>query len=803
MEKNYLITAVRVLLRDKKYTFLNVFGLTMGVVVCLIIGTWLQREVTYDNFHPKVDQIYRVSNTFKSESESFSQAPSGPAFGAQLPKQLPSIASACRLFYEGFKVTAGEEQYIEPNCIAADPTFFNFFGFELKEGQPDKVLAKHDQVVLTEKLAIKYFGSADQAIGKALLIDGVAPMVVSGVAANPPVNSHISFDLLLSSEYIKKRFRERNNNAPDADLDNMWLGGWPRTYVRLADGSNAKDVEKQVNAIAERFSEKEWKEYKMSYYYFLQPIQSIHLESNLRYDSVNGSRASVTTFATVGLIVLLLACINYINLTTAGAIKRSKETSVRKVLGAAKRQLISQFLIETFIVSTFSVVLAVAIVKSILPTFSDWIGQVYTFDLTPTNLLLILGFIVGISLVAGLYPAISLSSYNPANALKANFSMSLKGNFTRKSLVVFQFATGIALVASLIIIVLQMNYVQNKSLGYDATAVIQVNANYGPEISKNYETFRNELLKSPSIANVAKHDGNIVGGLGNGWTTTENLQGEEISSSLYQFAVDPDYMDTYSMKMVAGRFFSKDFASDTTKAVIVNETAVKTFGWQNPENAIGKRFGKGDNAKYVVGVLKDFHFESLHKPVEAVMLHYARQAGTISLKVDASRAEEAIDHLKKVWKSISPQVPLIYSYVDEDIVKQYGNEQKLQGLFYSFSILSLFIACIGLFGLTIFVVERKIKEISIRKVLGSTGAGIVGLISKDFIKLVLIANVLAFPLAYYAMNRWLQDFSYRIDIQWWVFVVAGVMGLVIAFVTVSFQAIRAAMTNPATGLKAE
>ena len=458
MKKNYLITAFRVLLRDKKYTFLNVLGLTLGGVVCLMIGIWLQRELSFDNFHTDGDRIYRISNTFKSESESFSQAPSGPALGSQLPKHLTSITSGCRLFREGFKVTIEKEQYVEGSCMAVDHNFFSFFGFKLISGQADKVLTTSDQVVLTEKLAIKYFGSIDEAVGKSLIIDGIAAMIVSGVAANPPVNSHIQFDLLLSSEYTKRRAKERYN----FEIDEAWTGGWPFTYIRIADGVEASKVEAEVNGVVARFSEKEWRENQMSYYYFLQPIKSIHLYSNLRYDSdSNGSEASVNTFSAVGLIVLLLACINYINLTTAGAIKRSKETSVRKVLGAAKKQLVTQFFVETLIVTTLSVVIAVSIVKGILPSFSAWIGQPYAFDLTLVNILAILTFIICVSLIAGIYPAISLSSYHPATALKANFSMGVKGNLTRKTLVVFQFATGIALVASLIVIVMQMNYIQS------------------------------------------------------------------------------------------------------------------------------------------------------------------------------------------------------------------------------------------------------------------------------------------------------------------------------------------------------
>jgi putative ABC transport system permease protein len=424
MKKNYLTTAFRVLLRDKKYTFLNVIGLTLGVGVCLVIGIWLQRELSFDNFHQDGEDIYRIANTFKSESESFSQAPSGSALGAQLPKHVSSITSACRLFREGFKVTIDKEQFIEQASLSVDPNFFEFFGFELIKGERDKILSTHDKVVLTEKLAVKYFGSVDEALGKSLIIDGVAPMVVSGVAANPPLNSNIQFDLLLSSEYIKRRAHDHYN----FEMDDMWLGGWPHTYVRIAKGQDPMTVESQVNAVVKRFSEKEWKENQMSYYYFLQPIQSIHLESNLRYDSGNnGSKARVNTFSAVGLVVLILACINYINLTTAGSDQKKQGDFGRKVLGAAKNQLMSQFFVETLIVTTLSVVLAVSLVKAILPSFSSWIGQEYTFDLTLINVSIILAFIAGVSLISGIYPALSLSSYNPALALKGNFSMGGEG----------------------------------------------------------------------------------------------------------------------------------------------------------------------------------------------------------------------------------------------------------------------------------------------------------------------------------------------------------------------------------------
>ncbi|HYK47221.1 MAG TPA: ABC transporter permease [Parafilimonas sp.] len=798
MFKNFFISAWRNLSRNKTYTVLNVSGLTIGVVVCLLIGVWLQRELSFDNFHPNGDKIFRLVNTFKSESESFSQEPSGPAFGAQLPKQLPAVPSACRLFSDKYKLQEGDKQFFESNVLDVDPNFFQFFGFRLKEGRAKTCLQSFDQVVLTEKLAQKYFGKEDP-VGKTINIDNT-PFAVTGVAENPPVNSNIQFDALVSSAFLKKRMKDNYN----FDIDSMWVGGWPDTYVEVSDPAKWKETEKQINQVAFKFEEKDWKENKMSYQYFLQPIRDIHLKSHLRYDSANnGSLALVNIFSIIGIIVLLLACINYINLTTAGAIKRAKETSVRKVIGATKPQLIRQFFFETFIICTFAVCLGVVICKIVLPQFSAWIGESYDFPLNLTNVLIISGFVIFISAVSGIYPASILSSFNPAVALKGNFSQSKRGNVIRKTLVVFQFTITIALVASVFIITQQMNYVRNKSLGFNGSAVIEVKFNADENVVQHYSSIRSELLKSPYVLNVSKHGQNVVGGLGNGWTTTVNLKGEEISTSLYGMSVDADYFKTYDMKLAAGRFFSKDIPTDTTKALLVNEAAVRTFGWKKPENAIGKPFGKGEDQQYVIGVVKDFNFENLHKPVEALRIGYEREGRRISLKVNAAHIDEAIAQLKTTWSKLVPTVPLQYDFVDDEIEEQYGSEQKMEGIFYAFSGLSLLIACLGLFGLSTFVVERKIKEIGIRKVLGASVSGIVGLLSQDFLKLVLISILIATPLAWYFMNNWLQDFAYRIDISWWVFAVAGLIAVFIALVTVSIKSIKAAVANPVKSLRTE
>jgi putative ABC transport system permease protein len=799
MIRNFFLIAYRNLVKNKISSLLNVSGLAIGVVVCLLIGVWLQRELSFDNFHPDGEKIFRLSNTFKSESESFSQAPSGPAFGAQLPKLLPIVSTACRLFQEEYKIKAGNNEFFQPNILIVDSNFFQFFGFKLLKGNPSRVLQSFDQIVLTESMASKYFGHEDP-IGKTVIVEGDYPMIVTGIAENAPVNSQIQFDFLISFSHLRKMANEQWK----FDIDNFWVGGWPHTYLQIKDPKRWKEAQTEINKIAAKYSEKEWKENKMSYKYHLQPIRDVHLKSNLRYDADNnGSLARVRIFTIVGIIVLLLACINYINLTTAGALKRAKETAVRKVIGAIKIQLLRQFFIETLITSTIAVFIGVLLFKLVLPAFSQWIGQPYAFTLTGNNVALLLILIVFISIIAGIYPASILSSFNPATTLKGSFSHSPRGNFIRKALVVFQFTMTIALIASILIINQQMRFIKNKSLGFNEKAVLEIRFNGQSPVINQYNVIRSKFLENPHILNVSKHSQNVVGGLGNGWTTTENLKGEEISTSLYQLNVDTTYFHTYSMKLAAGRFFSKDMPTDTTKSVLVNEAAVRTFGWQTPENAIGKRFGKGNDSRYVIGVVKDFNFESLHKPVEALLIGYALRGSRLSVKMDMAYANQVIDHIEKTWKEIVPNVPLQYSFVDESLAKQYGDEQKMEGIFYGFSGLSLLIACLGLFGLSIFVVERKIKEIGVRKVLGASIPGIVTLLSKDFVKLVLIAFVIATPLSWVFMNNWLEDFAYRIQIGWWEFGIAGIIALCIALITVSFQAIRAAISNPVKSLRTE
>lgn len=800
MIQNYFKLALRHLLKNVRTTALNIAGLALGVAVCLTVAVWLRRETSFDDFHPDADRIFRLTNTFKSESESFSQAGSQFAHGAYLPREVAHITNSCRIVDDLLLMKANEKQFFEEYVLTADSNFFRFFGFRLSEGDPQTCLNSPDKIVLTEKVARKYFGS-ESPIGKPVQVDEYQ-FTVSALAADPPENSHIQFSVVWPVSRLDQI--ARTEWGVSNGLDEMWLGGWPNVYLRLHDPAQREAAEAEINAVCRRHSGAEQDSNKMAYTYHLQPLRDIHLKSKLRYDAQNnGSEALVWVFAAVGLVVLLLACINYINLSTAGAMRRARETAVKKVIGASRGLLTGQFFSEALLTSAAAVALGFGLFRLFMPSFSLLTEQQYDISLSPEQLGWLAAFTLVIAVLSGLYPAIALSGFQPVSALKGNFSGKISGNLLRKTLVVFQFSISVILIAGILIIRQQMNFIAGKNLGYGSEAVVTVRHYGNPEVNRQYGAMYNELKKTPFIKNVSRHQRGVTGGLGNGWTTTINGRGEEVSTSLYHLPVDPEFMETYGMQLAAGRFFSGQFPTDTAKACIVNEAAVRTFGWGAPENAIGKQFGKGNDAKTVVGVVRDFHFENLHKPIEPLQIHFARSGGVISLKMDAAHLPEAIAHVENTWKTIFPAVPLQYHFVGDNVAKQYLTEARMQKVLGVLSGISLLIACLGLFGLSVFMVERRVKEVGVRKVMGASVAGITGLLTKDFLKLVMASCVIAFPVAYIFMQKWLADFAYRIDIQWWVFAAAGAAAVAIAFFTVSFQSVKAALANPVESLRSE
>jgi len=795
---NFPRTATRHLFRNKTAAILNISGIAIGIATCLMIFIWAEREWSFDNFHSNVDSKYRLWNTFKSESESFSQAPSAVALGARLPEHIPAITSSCRIFNNSFKVKYEDRVFFEDHAITADSNIFEFFSLPLLKGEKNKVLRTPNEVVLTESTAIKYFGSIENAMDKILMVDNSA-MTVTGVAANLPVNSHIQFDIVTPFEWLRLYGLENWKE----DINNQWVGGWPHTYVEINDPSKKTEVELLVNEVVARFAKKDWEDNKMSYQYFMQPVRDIHLQSSLRYDSQNnGSLATVRVFVAVAVFILLLACINYINLTTATSLRRAKEISLRKVAGASRRQLMRQFFMETLVVTVIAVALGITMLALALPLLSTWMGQPYELTINTTTVSVVIAFILVITAFSGFYPSVVLSSFQPVASLKGRFSHSTSGGSLRKGLVIVQFTISTVLLVAILAVHQQMKFIREKPLGYNSDAVITANFNGDDGVRKQYQAIRNELLSMSYVQSVTRHSANVVGGLGNGWITTQNMDGKEVTTSIYRMSVDADYFETYGMELVAGRTFEKG-TTDSTKSVIVNEATVKNVGWPTPQDALGKPFGKDEYAKTVIGVVKDFHFESLHKRVEPLLIGHVSGGSSLSMRVDRSHVREGVDHLKAVWARLSPDVPLQFSFIDQSLEEQYGREHKMESVFYIFAGLSFLIACMGLFGLSTFMMQQRVREIGIRKVLGAQVAGIVVLLTTDFSKLVLVSAVLALPVGWFAMQQWLQTFAYHTTLTWWIFVLAATIPVVIALLTVSFQSIRAALINPATTLRTE
>ncbi len=779
-------------------TTLNIAGISIGVATCLLIVIWAEREWSFDSFHPRVDNKFRVWNTFTSESETFSQAPSGVALGAQLPNHIPAIVSACRIFNSGAKVRFEDRVFFEKRVIIVDSSFLNFFGFKILRGQAHTALRNATEILINEATAIKYFGSIDNAMNKTLLMND-EPMTVAGITEDAPLNSHIQFDILVPYAWLHQ-YAVKNFND---DFSNAWTGGWPHTYIEIIDASKKPEVENMVNDVVARFSEKEWKNNNMSYQYFMQPVRDIHLQSSLRYDAPNnGSLVTVRVFLAVAVFILFLACINYINLMTATALQRAKEISLRKVAGASRQQLIRQFFTETLLVTAFSVLIALGVLQVVLPLFSSWMGQSYIMTFNATTVTILMGFVFLVSFVSGFYPAVILSSFQPIAALRGRFAHNQSGQVARKTLVVLQFAISTVLLFSIVAVNQQMTFIRQMPIGYNSDAVITVRFNGDTQVQSRYQAIRNELLAANYVQAVSRHSGNIIGGLGNGWIQTHDNTGKEVTTSIYRLNADEDYFETYGMELITGRTFEKG-KSDSTGSALVNEAAVKMLGWPTPEAAIGKPFIQGKNTRYVIGVVKDFHFESLHKKVEPLLITHVGAGSLISLRVENSHIRESVEHLTNVWAKLVPDVPLDYVFIDDQLNQQYAAEQRMESVFYVFAGLSFLIACMGLFGLSTFMIQQRVREIGIRKVLGAQVAGIVFLLTTNFSKLVIVSTLVAIPIGWYAMNEWLQTFAYHTTISWWTYLLVVAIPVGIAILTVSFHSIKAALINPATTLRSE
>jgi putative ABC transport system permease protein len=815
MFKNYLKIAVRSLLKRKGYTLINVLGLATGMAVCLLIVLFIQSELSYDNFQDKGDNVYRVVLERKYPGRSTSYAMIPQSIGEAIQRENQEVVQSTRLFdFLGktgiFFVKIGDKSFEERRVLLADSNFFSVFTAKLLKGDPATALQKANTAVINETTAKKYFGSAENAIGKSFQSENGTHFMISGVCKDYPDNSHFAFDMLIST--ITFIGPEQKNYTSFSAHTYLLLN--PNTSPAALEAKFPHIIEKYVaGEIGRNFgvSFQQFQSAGNGYHYYLQPLKKIHLISDLEGElKPNGSIKAVYIFSVIAIFILVIACINFINLSTARSIERAKEVGIRKTFGSEKKSLIWQFLLESVMVSLLSMVVAVLLIVLLLPLFNKVSGKelTITYFIEPMKIILLLVFAILVGVVAGLYPAFVLSSFKPIMVLKGKFKSNKYGTALRNGLVVFQFAISVILIICTIIVNQQMQYMLGDKLGFRKDHIIIVER--ADLLRDKSKAFNNELSKISGVEAVSNcsslpGQGGFFGSAFQAFNSKQPMTGRAV-------IVDDQFASILDLQLKEGRFFSKQFPTDSL-AMVMNEQAVKELGISNP---IGARITSpdfngqnGEETIYtIVGVAKDFHYQSLHQRIEPLVFLNAEKfsgnnMGTTGVRVKADNFKSATEAIEKIWKSFVPDHAFHYNFLDRTLADQYKAEQTTQRIFTVFSVLAIFIACIGLLGLAAYATQLRMREISIRKVLGASVGGIVSMLSKDFLKLIIISAVFAFPLAWLGMHKWLENFAYRTNISWWVFLVAVLIAAFIALITISFQAFKAAMSNPVKTLRSE
>ncbi len=807
MIKNYIKIAWRNILRYKGFSLINILGLAIGLTCCVLVGLFIMDEVSYDRYHKDADRIYRVVKDFVNDDGSkLPDATTPPAIGAAIQKDIPEIENVARLMpgWGGkFYVRNGDKRFIEENVYRADSSIFDVFTFRFINGNPKTALKDLNSIVLTESMAKKYFGS-ENPMGKTLQIDDWDPAIVSAVIEDLPENSHFKFDILAVLKFFDK--------GQPIDINSIW--GWYNyyTYIKLKPGTRITEVDKKIQAVFKKNQPDNNNEF------YSQPITGIHLASNLKWElRPNSDKSYIYIFGTVAIFILLIACINYVNLTTARSSLRAREIGIRKVSGAIRSALVRQFLVESVVISLLAALVALILAELLLPGINSITGKSLSLLYKGEFIIpiILFGFAAVLGIIAGFYPALFLSSFEPVKILKGEKLAGIGKFSLRKVLVVTQFTISIVLIIGTMIVIRQIRYIQNAKLGLNKDHVLMIN-DVGYLSRSERQKLLNDFQKIPGIKNVAATDG-VVGG--QNWTTGLRVKGSENGQLVNFLTVDYNYFDVLGMEFKEGRSFSSKFLSDTLSngtpgtmerqagSIILNETAVKDL--KVPSPVIGQQIAwndEGDTTWYlkVVGIVKDFHFTSMKNEIKpfAFVFNPKRQ-WYFTARLDGANMNQAIAKIESAWNQNVTSRPFQYFFLDETYAKLYRSEMNFKTIFFYITFIAIFIACLGLFGLSSFMTQQRTKEIGIRKVLGASVQGIVRMLSKDFVALVLLAALIAFPLAWWAMNKWLQDFVYRVDIGWWVFVAAAAIAILIAFITISAQAIKAAVANPAKALRTE
>jgi len=801
MFKNYLKIAYRNIKKHPGYSLINVAGLAIGMACCILILLFVFDELSYDKFHKNHGRIYRVTRKwFNADGVvNLHLGHVAPPVAPLLKNDFPEIVHAVRIIGAGGILVGNDAAfYEEPQLFFAEEDVFEVFTFDMIAGDPTTALKDPFTIVITDEMAERYFGTEDP-IGKSLTIktsSQKADMKVTGVIKPLPHNSHFHPNLLGS-------FKTYEAVVGDRELQS-WSSNNYATYLLMTEGYDIERLKSQLDPFIDRhYGEGRSQRTKLE----LQRLTDIHLYSHLDSEiEANSDITYVYVFSIIALFILLIACVNFMNLATARSTGRAKEVGLRKVIGAQRPQLIRQFLSESIITAVLSLLIAVGIVLLVLPKFNQFIGRNLSLNISANILLLIFLFfiVIFVGLGSGIYPAVFLSAFKPVRILKGNLNAGKKGFSFRTVLVVFQFSISIILIICVGVVSSQLDYMQTRNLGFDKEHVVVLPSS--PRIIFRLEGFKTRLLQNPNILSIsaAKRvpSGRLLDSAGARVLSGETS--EPVNFRIAQLRVDYDYIPTFKMEMAAGRNFSREMGTDPTQAFIINETAARRIGWKSPEEAVGKGFGYGQRNGQIIGVVKDFHFESLHQEISPIVMFLSRtDLAQISIRIGPENIPQTMAFLKDTWAEMRPNYPFSYYFIDENFDQLYKSEENLQRIFRYFAFLSVLIGCLGLFGLASYSAERRTKEIGIRKVLGASASGITLLLSKEFTKWVLLANVIAWPAAYLIMSRWLQSFAYRSGIGLGTFLLAGGIAWIIAFLTVSYQAIKASIADPIAALKYE
>jgi putative ABC transport system permease protein len=798
---HHLTYAFRRLRKNRTYTLLNVFGLSVGLACFAMIGMWVKSELGYDRFHSKGSRIYRVAGRVADGKSTFEQAITSPPLAAAMMKDFPEVENTVRMDVVDATIQYADQRFIEDYLLVTDPSFFDVFDFKLLRGDARTALSEPYSIILTQSMVRKYFGDADP-MGQSLRIfrydpDGNgAEFKVTGVIEECPSNSQFQYRSLISF----KTWEVANPYilGPEGWEDNSMF-----TYVLLHANADAAAIDSKFGRFVEAYMGKVMTQYNFRLDFFLQPFFDIHLKSNLRYEiSPTSSLSYVMVFGTIGVIVLMLACINYVNLSTAYSAERFKEVGIHKVMGALKRQLVTQYLTEAWLLAVFSLLISFVWVEAGRPMFENITGKPFEglYAVGAIVTLSVIASVVGI--FAGFYPAVVLSAFRPANVLRGQIA-GASGSWLRKILVVFQYTVTIIVVIGIIVVQVQMKYVAEKDLGYNHDNLVVIGVNGSREVMRGYETFANELLASPNVGGVTRSNTAIIGGLGNSMATSEDNTGQKVTSTVYRVLADFDYVNVYEMKLIAGRNFRADNHADSMKAFIINEATTKAYGYDDPNEAIGKPFDFNGRQGQVIGVVRDFNFRGLQHRIEPTAIYLlANGFSRISVRLKGN-SKEGFEQLTAAWKKFFPNSVFDYRFYDDALQLQYKSENRFSKVFLIFSIISLIVACLGLFALVSYAVERRSKEIGIRKVLGATVSNILSMLSREFLLLVVVSSIIAVPVGYYFMSEWLTGFAYHVSLNASMFVGAGGLVLVVAWITVSLRTFRAASSNPVRSLRSE